>query len=1789
MRFKKYAVILLSLLFSIASLSCDSGGETSDGDADSPSDGDRSACQADSDCQAEESCGADGYCIPKDIDGDDDSADGDLSPDAQLSISPEELNFGAVAIGERSELELTIKNAGQWPLTIYTVDLGTSSAEFSLAAGISENINLEAGKGVTIVVAYEPADVGVDQGMLIINSNDPFHPTVNVRLISEYIGNPTLEIIPPKLDFGPVHAGRTSDQNVLTLKNNIATGENRAIIISEIYFESRGYSQFELVNPPTGDLILSPATPVDLKVIFKPVEVGDISDTLIIESDVGTETGEARASIEGEGVAGEIASQPDSLDFGAADVDSTKNMDLEIRNLGQYDLTLFSTRIEGEAVFTVNSANPPADEGSGNWTVIPQGKVTFTLTFSPVSTGEASASFIVENDDPRNEAFSIALNGQGQAIGLVINPESALFSDTKLGDSSDTTLFFRRHEDYSDPISIDTIVISQITHNSSVWSGEAPFLVQNEDDLPLMLDDDFEHPLTYVFTAPKEGRFNALAILHTSPIIDPPPSIAFSALATTPHFTPSIALGNPIDFGEIRLGDRLTTSYIINDTGLADLHISELGLDPLGFPGYSILSPLASSFTIEPAQSKTVTIELAMQADDPTGTASSSLHLETDDLEIPSLDVPITAEAINPKLLVLPAHEPFYSLGNVPTGALGEWHNLTVTFSEESVGALVISGIEIIPETDPGFEFQGLDGLSYPITLQPAREVTGSSITFQLRFSSSQDGTFAGGFIVQSNDFAEPAYAVDLQVNVNACAELEVLCDNQCVDAYTLENCSGQDGCSPCPEFTVEEAYGSAYCSNEPGPLGECALICEIDYDDCNESFTDGCESFLMADIENCHECGISCEAPDDFSDPVCSNGRCDFLCHDNACRIGDGCVPEGSASDENACRICRPDINRFDFSDADNDTQCVDDLFCTVDESCQEGVCTPGADRDCTLEVEFTEAQCQAASCNEPIDECEVISDKEGEDCIKDSDSDGWYNTGDTGPGCLTMYDISAEYRDFSCNAGVCRYTVTDNLNCNDQDGFYEGGDNEGCGADPDSEKRDYYVDASGSCTYSTEYCATKNCDGFDVCDGICNGDMLYAYRDYFVDPGTDDCSYEMGPLVDDCTSMPSSDSDGAADAYTVGGTVEDYTSCHLGSCEADIYRDFCDESTVYEYGADASGISGPTPYDCEQYESNYCGPQGRFIYRNEWRCSGSPGACNDSATDIQVGDCGTGACSGDCGSTLNGCTFNGEGCFDAECFDSAVDVDEAEAFCSTCGLSWNAGGEVAASSCCGDDLNEHLVFCSDSTPSGDCGSNNKACCTADTDCVDSTGNCTDTDTCDIFGGSGRKSYCQSGTWQDPDESSDFCVAQGCAFSWLTAANKCCGDDPGEDTETLQGNGSCCYNATLLLHGDSLGSILCSNGELYDCNNLAGDDSGLAVAKLSCDQQGDQFCTSTGTWSEKLSDGCNCQNDNECINDSCADGVCCENDCTGTCVACNVPGHKGSCTGLPSGTDPLNECGTISCNNHYFGWVGNTCYQRENIAPGIASCNGAGACQTAADLCPSQGQGSSSITCDDTCQEKRTNTCIGSTAGICDNLNPGNTSCGDGNCRNTIPICTNGEQNTCVPLDNSSPETCDNEDDNCNGETDEGILASIDDYEPNDTCGVFNDLGTVNEFDSVSSFSGTIYTIEVANDEDFFHIFASEGSHICFPGTDQDYRLQVKLLPPQGADCQDYDLYLYNNACSSLRSSINASCNLETINYDWDGSCGGDDSRHFRIRVLGYSGASECASYTMSVDMWQI
>ncbi len=372
----------------------------------------------------------------------------------------------------------------------------------------------------------------------------------------------------------------------------------------------------------------------------------------------------------------------------------------------------------------------------------------------------------------------------------------------------------------------------------------------------------------------------------------------------------------------------------------------------------------------------------------------------------------------------------------------------------------------------------------------------------------------------------------------------------------------------------------------------------------------------------------------------------------------------------------------------------------------------------------------------------------------------------------------------------------------------------------------------------------------------------------------------------------------------------------------------------------------------------------------------------------------------------------------------------------------------------------------------------------------------------------------------------------------------------------------------------ESCGLFTCALGgpNGTQCATFCLDDANC-VLSAHCDK-------TTSVCVTDLMNGAPCLAPNDCKSGVCVDGVCCLSACSGICQACNLPGSEGGCAPIPVGQDPAEECAGFPCSGYFAGWSALQCFASQDVPAQTASCNGASGCQAAGELCPGQPMGAAVLTCEPTCQAPNLASCMGTTAGSCTNLDIGVLTCGTGECYRQVSGCVNGLPNVCQP-GQPVPETCDNRDEDCDGQQDNAI-PGLDEEAPN-SCDSAKFVNDVTEGQSESLIAvGTIYP---AGDVDYWRFKAFESrDHILHS---HGFKTTFRLELPQGADCADYDIYVYGEGtCDFLASSSQSSCTQEIATYSWGGSVFWDD-KGFKVKIEPKNGAQwECKPYKLYARM---
>ncbi|WP_156338033.1 hypothetical protein [Chondromyces crocatus] len=792
--------------------------------------------------------------------------------------------------------------------------------------------------------------------------------------------------------------------------------------------------------------------------------------------------------------------------------------------------------------------------------------------------------------------------------------------------------------------------------------------------------------------------------------------------------------------------------------------------------------------------------------------------------------------------------------------------------------------------------------------------------------------------------------------------------------------------CGTCGTICPGGPHSTAVCTQ-----GACGIVCDGGFENCDGLASNGCESAVTTDVQNCGGCGVICPAPNGTA--TCSAGQCGVA----SCAAGyadcnqlplDGCEVDTSTSVGhcgscgNACPVV-----------ANGAAQCSGGSCGTV---CNPGFasCNGTLDDGCEVNLQGDTANCGAcgtvcsfpnatatcnagacslgaclpgfADCNGVLaDGCETHIDTSLNHC------------GGCGLNCLvangTPTCVGGSCQVGACNpgAGDCNQDPSDGCEVNIS------GNASHCGACGTP-----CVVANGTPLCSNGSCQVGSCAaGWANCDGVhANG-----------------CEIQTSTNASNCGACGNT-------CATANGTPACVnSSCQVGSCNSGFGN--CDgnaangcetnlQNNIGNCGAcgNTCSTANGTPTcaggscaigTCNSGFGNCDGNTANGCETNLQNSVGNCGACGNACSTANgtpacsAGSCGIGACNsgfGNCdGNAANGCETN---------------LQNSVGHCGACGTVCSVangtpsctGGACSISSC-----NSGWGNCDGSTANG-----------CETNLQNSVGHC---------GACGTVCSVANGT---PSCAGGSCAIASCNSGWAD-----CDGNPSNGCETnlLSNVGSCgaCGNACTAANGVA---------------SCAGGACGVAACNPgwgNCDGNPSNGCETNLLSSANHCGTCGVA----CVMPN-AVGACAAGGCV--IAACN-PGYA-DCDGLVANGCEVN----IQSSANHCGACGNTCSAANGTAaclsgtcvvascdPGWGNCDGdvANGCET--NLQSSTGHCG---TCGNTCNPANgTGAC---SAGSCTvaSCNAGFQNC-DGNVANGCEVNTNTDAANCGGCGNACGSVC--------------------------------------------------------------------------------------------------------------------------------------------------------------------
>jgi Abnormal spindle-like microcephaly-assoc'd, ASPM-SPD-2-Hydin len=308
-----------------------------------------------------------------------------------LSVTPGSVNFSNVQMGASQSQAETLSNIGASSVTITQAPV--TGAGFSVT-GLSLPLTLAAGQSTNFSVTFSPKTAGSASGTLAITSNAS-NPTLAIPL-SGTAASPLqlqLAVAPTTLSLGSVTVG-TSGSATGTLT---ATGGD-VTVTSAISNNSR-FALSGLSLPVT----IPEGQSVSFAVAFSPQTAGAASATLTFASNAYPSTTVADLSGTGTTTTGQLAATPTSLSLGNVVVGASGTASGTLSATGA-NVTITAAS-SSNAHFALSGISLPITIQAGQ-------SAQFTVTFSPQTTGAASATLTFASDASPSTTAD-ALTGTG--------------------------------------------------------------------------------------------------------------------------------------------------------------------------------------------------------------------------------------------------------------------------------------------------------------------------------------------------------------------------------------------------------------------------------------------------------------------------------------------------------------------------------------------------------------------------------------------------------------------------------------------------------------------------------------------------------------------------------------------------------------------------------------------------------------------------------------------------------------------------------------------------------------------------------------------------------------------------------------------------------------------------------------------------------------------------------------------------------------------------------------------------------------------------------------------------------------------------------------------------------------------------------------------------------------------------------------------------------------------------------------------------------------------------------
>jgi hypothetical protein len=659
------------------------------------------------------------------------------------------LDFGLVYLGNTAERQVVLRNTGDGALHLGAVAVSPEGAPFQVALDASL---VPPGQSLTLRVSYTPLLEGAHEASLLLPSDDPDHPALELPLAgrAEPVPTPQIQVCVPadpadpasELDCAPPHAVDWGQVALVPLGEPQAArlvlrNVGKETLLVHAIAAAPGTSPEFSVEPATGELELAayvegqPPDEAELALWYGPEDGGQDDGAFTITSN-DPDDRVVDVTVRGVGIAPRVCLEPLSLDFGRVAVGHTASRTFELSNCGLMPLTLAQIYLHETTSPDFAFAALPLTP----FELAPGQAQGIEVLYTPSAEGPAGGRVYTLSNDPSAELGYLSLGGEGTddpICDIQVTPQRHNFGMVEPGVSESKTTTLAN-------VGSAECRVESIAPPSG--PGESAYELTQLPITPLVLGPGDARSFSVRYTPADEGPHRA-DVLITSTDFERPEEVVelYGNDPAVPECNIAV-VPDQFAFGTVALWR----------TSLLELHVNNPGAEGCVLSGLELTPQTDPAFTLAELPSLPASIPAGGQAIALVGftplqrrSHAGELRVVTSDPDTPVTTLPLNGAGEELNLMVLPDRLDF---GRVTLGCQSP--DLNVRVYNVGSGSVQIQDVYLdAVRTDPEFSMVSLEhggvAAMTPFDLGPA-----DVFNIRLRYAPQAEELNRGVLVIQS-------------------------------------------------------------------------------------------------------------------------------------------------------------------------------------------------------------------------------------------------------------------------------------------------------------------------------------------------------------------------------------------------------------------------------------------------------------------------------------------------------------------------------------------------------------------------------------------------------------------------------------------------------------------------------------------------------------------------------------------------------------------------------------------------------------------------------------------------------------------------------------------------------------------------------------------------------------------------------------------------------------------------------------------------------------------------------